>query len=55
MTINEKQDEIIEEFEMLDDWMDRYQLILDFAKGISPLSEEDKTEQNLIDCWFVVS
>lgn len=57
MTINEKQDEIIEEFEMLDDWMDRYQLILDFAKGISPLSEEDKTEQNLIDgcqskVWF---
>jgi cysteine desulfuration protein SufE len=57
MTINEKQDEIIEEFEMLDDWMDRYQLILDFAKGISSLSEEDKTEQNLIDgcqskVWF---
>ena len=57
MTINEKQDEIIDEFEMLDDWMDRYQLILDFAKGISPLSEEDKTEQNLIDgcqskVWF---
>ena len=57
MTINEKQDEIIEEFEMLDDWMDRYQLLLDFAKGISPLSEEDKTEQNLIDgcqskVWF---
>lgn len=57
MTINEKQDEIIEDFEMLDDWMDRYQMILDYAKGLAPLSEEDKTEQNLIDgcqskVWF---
>lgn len=57
MTINDKQDEIIEEFDMLDDWMDRYQLILDYAKDLSPLSAEDKTEQNLIDgcqskVWF---
>ncbi len=57
MTINEKQDEIIEDFVMLDDWMDRYQLILDYAKGLAPMSAEDKTEQNLIDgcqskVWF---
>lgn len=57
MTINEKQDEIIEDFEMLDDWMDRYQLILDYAKGLAPMPAEDKTEQNLIDgcqskVWF---
>lgn len=57
MTINDKQDEIIEEFDMLGDWMDRYQLILDYAKDLSPLSAEDKTEQNLIDgcqskVWF---
>ena len=57
MTIDEKQDEIIEDFLMLDDWMDRYQLILDYAKGLAPMSAEDKTEQNLIDgcqskVWF---
>lgn len=57
MTINEKQDEIIEDFLMLDDWMDRYQLILDYAKGLAPMSAEDQTEQNLIDgcqskVWF---
>ena len=57
MTIREKQDEIIEEFEMLDDWMDRYQLILDYAKDLPPMPEADKTEQNLIDgcqskVWF---
>lgn len=57
MTINERQDEIIEEFEMLDDWMDRYQLILDYAKGLPAMPEVDKTENNLIDgcqskVWF---
>lgn len=57
MTINERQDEIIEEFEMLDDWMDRYQLILDYAKGLPAMPEADKTENNLIDgcqskVWF---
>lgn len=57
MTIREKQDEIIEEFEMLEDWMDRYQLILDYAKDLPPMPETDKTEQNLIDgcqskVWF---
>ena len=49
MTINEKQDEIIEEFTELDDWMDRYQLLIDMGSGMAPLAEEKKTEQNLID------
>ena len=59
MTINEAQDEIIEEFEAFDDWMDRYQLIVDYANELkkNPLPEADKTEQNLIDgcqskVWF---
>ena len=49
MTINERQDEIIEEFTELDDWMDRYQLLIDMGSSMTPLAEEKKTEQNLID------
>lgn len=57
MTINEAQDEIIEEFEAFDDWMDRYQLIIDYSKELKPMSEADKTDNNLIDgcqskVWF---
>ena len=48
-TINEIQDEIIEEFTGLDDWMDRYQLLIDLGNEQEPLPEEYKTEQNLID------
>ncbi len=48
-TINETQDEIIEEFSELDDWMDRYQLLIDIGGEQEPLPESDKTEQNLID------
>ncbi len=49
MTINEVQDEIIEEFEELDDWMDRYQLLIDMGEDQEGLPESEKTEQNLID------
>ena len=59
MSINEIQDEIIEEFEAFDDWMERYQMIADYAKELQkhPFPEEDKTQQNLIDgcqsqVWF---
>ena len=48
-TINEIQDEIIEEFAGLDDWMDKYQLLIDLGNEQEPLPEEYKTEQNLID------
>ena len=48
-TINERQDEIIEEFQDFDDWMDRYQLLIDLASQQEPLDERYKTEQNLID------
>ena len=48
-TINERQDEIIEEFQDFDDWMDRYQLLIDLAGEQKPLDEKYKTEQNLID------
>ena len=49
MTINEIQDEIIEEFSGLDDWMDKYQLLIDLGNEQAPLDEQYKTESNLID------
>ena len=48
-TINEIQDEIIEEFAGLDDWMDKYQLLIDLGNEQDPLDEQYKTESNLID------
>ena len=42
MTINEIQDEIIDDFSALDDWMDRYQLLIDLGEELEPLPEEDK-------------
>ena len=49
MTINEIQDEIIEEFSGFDDWMDKYQLLIDLGNEQEPLGDKYKTEQNLID------
>lgn len=49
MTIKEQQDEVIEEFSELDDWMDRYQLLIDLGEEQEPLPDNEKTEQNLID------
>lgn len=49
MTINEIQDEIIDEFAGFDDWMDKYQLLIDLGNEQQPLDEQYKTEQNLID------
>mgnify|MGYP002625981024 CR=1 FL=1 len=49
MTINEIQDEIIAEFSELDDWMDRYQLLIDMGNEQQPLPDKDKNESNLID------
>ena len=48
-TIIELQDEVIEEFSELDDWMDRYQLLIDLGNEQAPLDEQYKTEQNLIE------
>ncbi len=49
MTINEIQDQIIEEFSELDDWMDKYQLLIDLGSEQEPLPEEYKTDSNLIE------
>lgn len=48
-TINEIQDEIIDEFSEIDDWMDRYQMLIEMGEELQPLAPEYKTEQNLID------
>ncbi len=49
MTINEMQDEVIAEFSDFDDWMDRYQLLIDLGNEQQPLDEKYKTDQNLIE------
>lgn len=49
MTINEIQDEIIEEFQEVDDWMDRYAMIIDLGNQLPAISTEFKTPQYLIE------
>jgi len=49
MSINERQDEIIASFQDFDDWMDKYQLIIDLGNEQESLDEKYKTESNLID------
>lgn len=49
MSINEVQDEIIAEFSEFDDWMDRYQLLIDLGSEQDALDEQYKTDQNLIE------
>ena len=49
MTINEIQDDIIDEFSGFDDWMDKYQLLIDLGNEQAPLDERYKVESNLID------
>lgn len=49
MTIQELQNEVIEEFQDFDDWMDKYQLLIDLGSEQEPLAEQYKTPQNLID------
>ena len=49
MSINDRQQEVIEEFQDFDDWMDKYQLLIDLGNDQKPLAECYKTEENLID------
>lgn len=49
MTINELQDEVIEEFSEFTDWIDKYQMLIDLGNELAPLDEQYKTESNLID------
>ena len=49
MTINEIQDQIIDDFSAFDDWMDKYQMIIEMGNNLEPLDEKYKTPQNLIE------
>ena len=49
MSINELQDQIIDEFSVFDDWMDKYALLIDLGNSLPPLDERYKTESNLIE------
>ena len=49
MTINDIQDEVIAEFSDFDDWMDKYQLLIDLGNDLESLDEKYKNEQNIID------
>lgn len=60
MSINQIQDDIIEEFSSFDDWMDRYSLIIEYGNSLEAFPETARTEQNLIDgcqskVWFTAS
>ena len=49
MTINNIQDQIVEEFSLFDDWMDRYQQLIDIGNDLKPLDPKKKTPQHLIN------
>jgi cysteine desulfuration protein SufE len=49
MTIEQRQQEIIDEFAIFDDWLDKYQYIVDLGNNLEDLSEEFITDQNLIE------
>ena len=49
MTINEQQDAVIEEFSEIDDWMDKYQMLIDLGNDLDVLKEQYKTQENLIE------
>ncbi len=55
MTINEIQDEIIEEFDLFDDWEGKYEYIIDLGKKLPKLADEHKNEDNIIKgCQSIV-
>ena len=47
-TVNEVQDEIVDEFSMFSDWMDRYAVLIELGNSLEPLDEKYKVENNLI-------
>ena len=49
MTINQIQDEIIDEFSIFDDWMDKYSILIEEGNSLNNFKEEYRTEQNLIE------
>ena len=50
--VNSRQDEVIDEFDMFSDWMDKYEHIIEIGKDLAPMEEEDKVDDNLIKGWI---
>ena len=48
MTIQDIQQQIIEEFAIFDNWLDKYEYIIDLGKNLEPIAEEEKVDENLI-------
>ena len=60
MQLSDRQQEIIDEFEFYDSWMDKYQYLIDLGKDLEPLEEAEKNEVNLVrgcqsQVWMIVS
>ncbi|HIT47438.1 MAG TPA: SufE family protein [Candidatus Cryptobacteroides merdipullorum] len=47
-TLKERQDELVEEFSMFDEWLDKYEYLIDLGKNLEPFPEELKTDDRLI-------
>jgi len=59
MQLSDRQQEIIDEFQFFDSWMDKYQYLIDLGKELEPLEEEEKNENNLVrgcqsQVWMVI-
>ena len=59
MQLNERQQEIIDEFQFFDSWMDKYQYLIDLGKELEPLEDTEKIKANLVrgcqsQVWMVV-
>ncbi len=57
MTIEEIQEDIVEEFSAFDDWMDKYSYLIELGNALEPFNEEHRLDQNLIEgcqskVWF---
>ena len=48
MTLNEVQDQIVEEFSVFDEWLDKYDYLIELSKGLPPIDEKHRTEQYVI-------
>jgi cysteine desulfuration protein SufE len=59
MQLSERQQEIIDEFQFFESWMDKYQYLIDLGKDLEPMAETEKTENNLVrgcqsQVWMVL-
>ena len=48
MTLQERKDKVIEDFSLYDEWLDRYEYLIELGKALEPFPEEKKTEDRLI-------